>query len=97
MRKCPGELGWLTKRIKIRIKTSIGKKMTTPKGTEIVEFPFNRSGRRKKAMRESTGLLCLESLFSSRGSCRGGLLGATLVALRIKSMARKSLPRRQVL
>lgn len=70
--------------------------MTTPRGTEIVEFPFNRSGLRKKAMRLSTALLCLESRFSSRGSCRGGLLGATLVALLIRSMARKSLPRRQV-
>ena len=70
--------------------------MTTPKGTEIVEFPFSRNGRRKKAMRLSTALLCFESLFSSRGSCRGGLLGATLVALLIRSMVRKSLPERQV-
>lgn len=62
----------------------------------MVEFPLNRSGRRKKAKRESR-VLCLEPLFSSRGSCSGGLLGATFVALRIRSMARMGLPRRQVL
>lgn len=69
----------------MRINTSIGKKITTPRGTEIVEFPRRRNGRLKKAVRESA-FLRLEPLFSSTGSCKGDSLGAALVALRIKSM-----------
>lgn len=29
-----------------------GNKTTTPKGTDILELPFNRSGLRKKASRD---------------------------------------------
>lgn len=88
-----GELGWLTKRMNIKMSTSMGKKMTIPNGTEMVEFPRNRKGLRKNAMRESLFF----PLFSSTGSGRGGSLETPLVARRIKSMARMDLPQRQVL
>jgi hypothetical protein len=48
----PGELGCLTKSTKIRMTTMQGKRMTTPSGTETLELPFKRIGRRKKSSRD---------------------------------------------
>ena len=68
--------------------TSTGKMMTTPSGTETLEFPRNRKGLRKKARRDASPLF-FEPFFSSTvGSCSGGgVAGTSLVALRNRSMA----------
>lgn len=49
----PGEEGCLTKSTSIRMMTMHGKRMTTPSGTEMLEFPLNLNGLRKKASREA--------------------------------------------
>lgn len=53
----PGELGCRTNKIKMRTTMKTGKTMTTPTGTETVEFPRNRNGLRKKARREANPLV----------------------------------------
>lgn len=83
----PGELGCLTNKVRMRTTTKTGKMMTTPAGTETVEFPRNRKGLRKKASRDDRPLL-LGALFSSRvGSCMGGgVEGTSFEALWNRSM-----------
>lgn len=44
-----GDEGCRTTSTNIKITTRQGKNNTTPRGTEMAEFPRNRSGRRKKA------------------------------------------------
>lgn len=48
----PGEAGCLTNSTRMRMTTMHGKMMTTPRGTETLEFPLNLKGRRKRARRE---------------------------------------------
>ncbi len=88
----PGELGCLTKSTNIRMTTMHGKRITTPSGTEMLEFPFNRSGRRKKAKRDNSlpERECLP--FSSvDGSWSAGVDGSSLEARRRRSMVMDSL------
>jgi hypothetical protein len=49
----PGELGCLTNRTSMRITTMQGKRTTTPRGTDMLELPFNLRGLRKKARRDA--------------------------------------------
>lgn len=60
--------------------------MTTPRGTETLEFPRNRKGLRKNSRRDASPFLV--PLFSSLvGSCNGDGAGDTiLAALRTTSM-----------
>jgi hypothetical protein len=46
------DLGCRTKSTNINTTTIHGKRRTTPSGTEILELPFNLSGRRKNANRD---------------------------------------------
>lgn len=55
------ELGCLTNNVKIRTTTMQGKRMTTPRGTEMLEFPFSLRGRLKYARREAIVPRCLFS------------------------------------
>jgi len=41
----PDELGCLTNSTRIRMTTMHGNSSTTPRGTEMAEFPFSLSGR----------------------------------------------------
>jgi hypothetical protein len=43
-----------------------GNNRTTPRGIEILELPFNLSGRRKKANREETFVFSLTSSIEGR-------------------------------
>jgi hypothetical protein len=43
------DLGCRTNRTNINTTTIQGNSRTTPRGIEMLELPFNRSGRRKKA------------------------------------------------
>lgn len=66
----PGELGCLTKSDNMRMTTMTGKRITTPRGTDMLEFPFNRSGLLKKANRDDILLGRGVAPFSSiDGSC----------------------------
>lgn len=66
----PGELGCRTNSTKIRTTTSRGNIKTTPNGTDIVEFPRKRNGRRKKASPDETVFRFDPFLFSScAGRC----------------------------
>ncbi len=49
----PGDAGCLTKSTRMRMTTMQGKSTTTPNGTDILEFPRNLKGLRKKARREA--------------------------------------------
>lgn len=84
----PGELGCLTKRIRMRMTTMRGNSMTMPRGMEMVEFPRRRNGLRKKAKRDQRrpGRAFALSSFSSAVG-RGGGPDKALPARRIKSMA----------
>ena len=86
----PGEEGCRTKRTRIRTTTMHGKMMTTPKGTEMLELPFNLRGLRKKASREANRLErgFLPPFSSDRGSC-GGPEGMSLPARRKRSIGRE--------
>lgn len=58
------DLGCRTNSTKINTTTIQGNSRTTPRGIEMLELPFNRSGRRKKAnLDEALGFV----LTSSRG------------------------------
>jgi hypothetical protein len=64
-----------------------GKMMTTPRGTEMLELPFNLSGRRNRARRE---VIIPERVFrppfsSDTGSC-GGPDGTSRPARRKRSI-----------
>lgn len=48
----PGEEGCLTNNTRMRTTTMHGKRITTPSGTEMLEFPLNLNGLRKNARRE---------------------------------------------
>lgn len=93
----PGELGWRTKSTKIRTTTMQGNKMTTPRGTEMLELPFNRMGFRKKANRDASDFdgRCLCAVFSSAVGSRGGPLGINLPARRKRSILAGWLPSRR--
>jgi hypothetical protein len=43
----PGFDGCLTNNTRMRITTMSGKRITTPSGTEMLEFPLNLNGRLK--------------------------------------------------
>jgi hypothetical protein len=43
----PDELGCRTNSVRMRMTTMQGKRMTTPRGTEMAELPRSRSGRRR--------------------------------------------------
>lgn len=83
----PGEPGWRTNRIKMRMTTSRGKRMTMPKGTETVELPRNRSGRRKRAKREVMAVRLGDlGLSSTEGSCKDRVEKTALEVRRKMSM-----------
>ena len=52
----PGDEGCLTKSTSIRMMTMQGKRMTTPSGTEMLEFPLSLNGLRKNARREDSDI-----------------------------------------
>lgn len=84
----PGEFGCLTKRMRIKMTTMRGNRMTMPIGMEMVEFALRRKGRRKKANRDQIRLgraFALSSFSSAVG--KGGGPDKALPARRIKSMA----------
>ncbi len=87
MRILAGELGWRTKRTSMRATTIRGKRTTTPRGTDMLEFPFNRSGLLKMANRDVT-LRARDRIlpFSSRVGSWGDCPGAHFEARRSKSM-----------
>ncbi len=85
----PGELGCLTNRTRMRTMTRTGKMTTTPRGTEIEEFPRKRRGRLRKARRAARPFCLAEPLFSSRVGSWAWLVeveGTILEALRKRSM-----------
>lgn len=86
-----GELGCLTKRTKMRMTTRRGNMMTTPSGTETVELPRRRKGRRKNASLDAKPFRLDEPRFSSwAGSCSGSgvVAGAVLEARLRRSMVK---------
>jgi hypothetical protein len=54
----PGELGCRRNSVSISINTVIGNSSTRPKGIVIVELPFKRIRRRKKANRGDNRWYC---------------------------------------
>jgi hypothetical protein len=56
------DLGCLTNSTKINTTTMQGNKSTTPKGIEMLEFPLNLSGLRKKASLEVTFVFLTSSI-----------------------------------
>jgi hypothetical protein len=72
----PGEEGCLTKSTSMRMMTMQGKRMTTPSGTEMLEFPLNLNGLRKNASREAN--VCGRGLTSRRFSSAVGSWGVAL-------------------
>lgn len=93
----PGELGCLTNKTRIKTMTRSGKTMTTPSGTETVELPRRRRGRRKNASCEARPFRFGDPRFSlSRvGSRNGWADEAILDALRIRSMVLTNPPQWQ--
>lgn len=85
----PGEEGCLINSTRIRIMTMQGKRMTTPSGTDMLEFPLNLSGLRKKARRDANdvGRGLTSRRFSSAVGNRGGPVATSLLALRNRSMS----------
>lgn len=65
----PGELGCLTKSDNMTMTTMTGKRITTPRGTDMLEFPFNRSGLLKKARRDILLGRGVAPFSSMDGSC----------------------------
>lgn len=60
------DLGWRTKSTKINTTTIHGNNRTTPSGIEMLELPFNRSGRLKNA---NLDVVFGFSFTSSNGNC----------------------------
>lgn len=73
----PGELGCLTNSTRIRMRTMQGKRTTTPKGTDMLELPFNLKGLLKKASREARPF-DLDFPFSSLVGSWGAAVGTRL-------------------
>jgi hypothetical protein len=74
----------------MRMTTMQGNKMTTPSGTEMLELPFNLSGRRKKARRDANVRDGRDLFFSSAVGSWGGdsapAMGMSLRARRKRSI-----------
>lgn len=81
----PGELGCLTNRTSMRITTMHGNRTTTPRGTDILELPFNLRGLRKKARREVIPLDFAFVFSSLVGRCEE-VAGTRLYVRRKRSM-----------
>jgi hypothetical protein len=60
------DLGCRTKSTNINTTTMHGKRSTTPRGMEMLELPFNLSGRRKNANLDVTFVLVLTSSMVGR-------------------------------
>lgn len=78
----PGFDGCLTNNTRIRMTTMSGKRITTPSGTEMLEFPLNLNGRLKYAKRDAIGFgrcFRFSSTAEAVGSC--GVLPTSLLAL----------------
>jgi len=60
------DLGCRTNSTRINTTTIQGNRSTTPKGMEMLELPFNRSGRRKKANLDVTFAFDLTSSIEGR-------------------------------
>jgi hypothetical protein len=71
------DLGCRTKSTKIKTTTIQGKSRTTPRGMEMLELPFNRRGRRKKASLDVAFDLVLTSSIKGR-LCDEGIRFITL-------------------
>ena len=71
----PVEESWRMTRTRINIMTIHGNKSTAPRGTDILEFPFRRIRRLKKANLEDD--LCVPP----DGSSKGGGLGTEGIRL----------------
>lgn len=69
----------------MRTTTITGKRMTTPRGTDMLELPFNLSGRLKKANFDVNLLAFPLRPFSSEGSWGVGV-GAICDTRRRRSM-----------
>jgi hypothetical protein len=65
------DLGCLTNSTKINTTTMQGNNRTTPRGIEMLELPFNRSGRRKNANLEVTFVFVLTSSIEGRSGDAG--------------------------
>jgi hypothetical protein len=65
------DLGWRTKSTRINTTTIHGKRSTTPSGIEMLELPFKRSGRRKKANLEEAFDFVLTSSTDGRLGAEG--------------------------
>ncbi len=80
------DLGCRTKSTKINTTTMQGNNSTTPRGIEMLELPFNLSGRRKNANLECTFVFVFTS--SIEGRLRAdGIRFITLCANPIDVMA----------
>jgi hypothetical protein len=60
------DLGCRTNSTKINTTTMQGNNRTTPRGIEMLELPFNLSGRRKNANLEETFVFSLTSSIDGR-------------------------------
>jgi len=69
----------------MRMTTMHGKRMTTPRGTDMLELPFNLSGRLKKANLDAIMPALDLRPFSSDGSWAAGV-GAIFDTRRRRSM-----------
>lgn len=91
----PLESGDLTKRTSISIMTRHGNSSTRPSGNEMVEFPFNRMRRRKKANLGETFSACrdrssnLSRLSFEDGSLRVRSCIKPMVALKHLVLSRR--------
>jgi hypothetical protein len=81
----PGDDGCLTNNTRIRTTTMHGKSMTTPSGTDMLEFPLNLNGLRKKARRKAHMFGRVFGFSSDVGNW-GGPDPTSLLALRKRSI-----------
>jgi len=72
------DLGCRTNNTKIKTTTMQGNNNTTPRGIEMLEFPFSLSGRRKKASRELVFALVFTSSMDGRFGDVEGMRFSTL-------------------
>jgi hypothetical protein len=84
----PGELGCRTKRMRIMMTTMQGNRITTPSGTDTLEFPFNRIGRLKKASRDAS---LLDFAYRPAFSSAVGSFGVVVVGRILDARRRRSI------
>jgi hypothetical protein len=73
-----GDEGFRTNSTKMNTTTIQGNRRTTPRGTEMLELPFNRKGRRKNASLDMNLLFGRDSSFKGRVGGGGRRFSALL-------------------